>query len=91
MVIRSGSRSGVKFGVKDRGLNVRGQGQGEGEGVGSLGGGLRSGGLGSDGRWGLVGGRMEINRECSFQELMIEFHSIPTHSMLYQMPNSMHN
>ena len=27
-----------------------------------------------------------MNRECSFKELMIEFHSIPIHSMFYPMP-----
>ena len=29
---------------------------------------------------GFSGRRLEINRECSFQELMIEFHYIPFHS-----------
>ena len=47
-------------------------------------GGSRSGGLGSDGSWGLVG--VETNRECSFQELMMAFHSSPFHSMFYPMP-----
>ena len=41
------------------------------------------GGGGSDSWWGLGGGRLEINRECFFQELMIEFHFIPFHSISF--------
>ena len=62
-----GSRSGVTVGVK-----VRGD-QGQGEWVKVWGVGVR---------WsvGFSGGRLEINEECSFQELMIEIHSNPFHS-----------
>ena len=85
-----GSRSGVKVygGVKvrgqDHGFNVRvmigghkvgGQGQGNGQGQGR---GSRSGGLGSDGRW----GRLEINSLfLSRTHDRIEFHSVPIHSI----------
>ena len=35
------------------------------------------------------GGGLEINRECSFQELMIEFHSIPFQSIPFHvLPNA---
>ena len=44
--------------------------------------GSRSRGSGSDGQWTML----EINRDCSFQELVIEFQSIPFHSMFYSMP-----
>ena len=63
--VKFGGRSEVKVGGQCQGVKVRGRGS-------------RSGGLGSDGRWDLVGGRLEINRECSFQEF---------HSMFYPMPN----
>ena len=60
-----GVKVGVKFQVKVGGVKVRGLGQGSrswGQGWGSLlgvkvrGRGSRSGELGSDGQWGLVGG-----------------------------------
>ena len=64
-------------------------GQGQGEGVmGSMSGGGRQG-LGVGVRWSVGfsegGGGLEINRECSFKELVIEFHSILFQS-IYPMP-----
>ena len=68
-----GSRSGIKIVGSRSGDKFRGQCQEEGVKV--RGRGSRTEELGSDGRWGLVGGRLE------FQELMIESHSIPIHSI----------
>ena len=74
------SQGRVKVGLSSLGVKVRGSvsgggGQGQGEG------GSRSGRLGSDGRWDFVWWGLEINRECSFQGLMIEFNFIPFHSI----------
>ena len=63
----------------------------------SVGSSLRDGfevrGLGSGGgrvNWG-GGGRLEIKRQCSFQELLIEFHSNPFHfNSIHSIPSQCH-
>ena len=73
-----GKGLGVKVGVK---VVVKFGGQGGGHDQWSQGRGVKvwGQGLGSDGRSGLVGGRLEIENG-SFKKLMIKFHLIPFQS-----------
>ena len=78
---------GVKVGGHGRGVMVRVQGRGHdrwsqsrGKGRGSMSGVKVTVGIGV--RWSVrFSGELEMNRECSFQELMLEFHSNPFHSI----------
>ena len=72
--------------VWDQGRGSMSGGEGQGEGVKVRCRGSRSGGLGSDGWSGLVGGGWRQIENGSFKKLMIEFHSNPFHSMFYPMP-----
>ena len=87
-----GSRSGIKEGVSRSGVKGRGSWSGSrsGEVFGAWGqesrrGVMSGGGYGGwgQGAHGFSGRRLEIKRECSFQELKIEFHSIPFQSIAF--------
>ena len=73
-----GSRLGVKIGGGSR-SGVKGRGSMLGSSSGEV-----LGGLGQGGGRVYWEGRLKIKRECSSQDLVIEFRSIPFHSIPFQ-------